>query len=175
MRTSSDLSRITGKMAAGVGSAFEPKPHGLSEATMTRVAKKDGLSTTAKHATKARIADGPLIRSAVDNRCLVIEILSMKRWSSNSRRGRNTTPTHQQVDQSSSQGRQICVSERNGWRQVESDKVYDVEALRRGPERPQGHAARHLNGHPAKTGKRRQLSDFAASSALRLGNVSAGL
>ena len=56
---------------------------------------------------------------------------------------------------------------------MESDKVYDVEALRRGPERPQGHAA--LNGHPAKTGKRRQLSDFAASSALRLGNVSAGL
>ena len=81
MRTSSDLSCITGKIAAGVGSACEAMPHGLSEATMTRVAKKDGLSTTAKHATKARIAAGPLIRSAVDNRCLVIEILSIKRWS----------------------------------------------------------------------------------------------
>jgi hypothetical protein len=31
------------------------------------------------------------------------------------------TATHPRDDQSSSQGRQICVSERNGWRQVASD------------------------------------------------------
>src|SRR5215204_4832309 len=73
VRTSSDFSCITRKIAAGVGSAFEAMPHGLSEATITRIAKKDGLSTTAKHATRQ---ESPPVRSSDLRSTTVV-------WSSN--------------------------------------------------------------------------------------------
>jgi hypothetical protein len=81
--TSSDLScrsSETGFTAgAALGSAGGATAHGFSEAIRTKLAKKDGLSTTAKHARKATVAAGPLNRSAAEKRCLSIEISHLDR------------------------------------------------------------------------------------------------